>query len=499
MKPQFKITDANAADVATIVATLDNVPLALELAAARLRLLTPAALSERLDRALPILVGGARDRPERQRTLRATIDWSARLLSAAERDLLLQLAVFRSGFALDAVEWMCEGVAAADAADLLGALVESSLVQEQDRGFGPWFSMLATVREYARDELERRGDLQTQLQRHADFYSELAVRAEPELLGSGQAAWLARLRDEFEDIRGAVDHYLATGQRDAVAQLVWPLYWFWWITGRIPEVGDWVASLAEAGDEVSEQTRARATFYVAGLATWKKTDPSRIPDLENCLTYFVRQHDLFGEFLVRMDLAIFELFRGSSGVEAADHQLHRAQIIADEIQSPSLAAMVLLIRGQAYSARGDVPRARETFEASLDAAKSIGEVVLQYSALYQLGWVQMRLGNQGAAREFFIEELLMSSAVGHEEGIAYGLEGLFAVAATVGDVKQAGRLLGAAEDIRARKGLLGPGWFSYHQQILEQLEASPAADEFTIAREEGHRADIAEVVQEALT
>ncbi len=186
-------------------------------------------------------------------------------------------------------------------------------------------------------------------------------------------------------------------------------------------------------------------------------------------------------------------------MEAADDQLQRAQAIAEEMHSPSLMAMVLVMRGQTFSIRGDVAKAKETFEASLDAAKSSGEAVLQYSALYQLGWVQMRLGNHSTAHDYFVQELLMSSAIGHEEGIAYGLEGLFAVAAVAGDVRRAGRLLGAAEDTRARKGLLGPGWFSYHLQILAQIEASPAADEFTIGREQGRRADIAEVVEEALT
>lgn len=499
VKPEFRLTDANAADVAAIVATLDNVPLALELAAARLRLLTPAALSDRLDRALSVLVGGARDRPERQRTLRATIDWSARLLSDPERDLLFRLSVFRSGFTLDEAEWMCKGMDADNAVDLLGALVESSLVEEQDRIFGPWFSMLATVREYAWDDLERRGLLPTCVQQHAEFYSALAVRAEAHLLGAEQGTWLARLRDQFEDIRAAVDHYLATGQGDAAAQVVWSLYWFWWIAGRLPEAGEWFARIAEGGDQVSEQTHARAKFYVAGLATWKRTDPTSIPDLEEGLAYFVRQHDAFGEFLVRMDLAIFELLRGPAGVDAADRHLHRAQAIAEDLDSPSLTAMVLLFAGQAFSVRGEISSAKGAFEAGLAAAKSAGEAVLQYSALYQLGWVEMRLGNHGTAREYFVQELLMSSAVGHEEGIAYGLEGLFVVAAADGDVRRAGRLLGAAEDTRARKGLLGPGWFSYYQPALAQVEASPGAIEFNIAREHGRRADIADVVQEAVS
>ncbi|WP_167041088.1 DUF4062 domain-containing protein [Salinibacterium sp. ZJ454] len=499
VKPEFELTPDNEADVAAIASALDNVPLALELAAARLRVLTPAALAERLDHALPLLVGGARDRPERQRTLRATIDWSAQLLSEQESTFLCRLAVFRSGFALDAAEWMCEDLDPGNAVDLLAALVDSSLVQEQDRGSHPWFSMLATVREYARDELERRGELQRSLQRHAAFYSELAVRAEPHLIGTDQSAWMARLRDEFEDIRAAVDHYFRTEQGDAVTQLLWPLYWFWWTTGRLPEARDWVARLADVGYPVTEQTRFRVRFYLVGLATWKMPDPSRIPDLQDCLSYFVREHDLFGEFLAQITIAMLELMHGSSGLDAADEDLQRVQAIAEALHSPFLAAMALLIRGRSFLARGDVANATATFEASLDAAKASGEVLSQSAALYELGWVQMLLGEHGMARDYFVQQLLISSAVGHEEGIAYGLEGLFAVEVEAGAFERAGRFLGAADDTRERKGLLGPGIFSYHQRVLGQVEASPAAEEFTIAREQGRHADIAELLEEALT
>ena len=160
-----------------ICGALDNVPLALELAAARLRVLTPTVLMERLDHALPLLVGGARDLPERQRTLRATIEWSAQLLSDAERELLLRLGVFRAGFGLDAVEWMSDGLSGVDAVGALGALVDGSLVREQDRGPRAWFTMLATVREYGRDRLAEQGALAESQQRHADFYVGLATAA----------------------------------------------------------------------------------------------------------------------------------------------------------------------------------------------------------------------------------------------------------------------------------------------------------------------------------
>ena len=212
VKPDFELTVDNAVQVAAICEALDDVPLALELAAARLRVLTPAALVERLDHALPLLVGGARDLPERQRTLRATIDWSAQLLSEPQQELLLRLGVFRAGFGLDAAEWMSDGLGGVDAVEALGALVDGSLVREQDRGSRAWFTMLATVREYGRDRLAERGALAASQQRHADFYVGLAIAADAAPTWQAQVERVTRLLDEHDELRAAADQLVATQQ-----------------------------------------------------------------------------------------------------------------------------------------------------------------------------------------------------------------------------------------------------------------------------------------------
>lgn len=498
-KPEFDLTDGNAADVAAIIAALDNVPLALELAAARLRVLTPAALAARLDSALPLLVGGARDRPEHQRTLRATIDWSAQLLSDQGRDLLLRLSVFRNGFALDAAEWMCENPATETAMDLVTNLVESSLVQEQDRGSSSWFSMLATVREYAREELERRGNLRECRQRHAAFFSALAARAEPHLTSGDQSVWIERLAEELDDIRGAADHYLSTGQGDAAADLILPLYWFWWSTGRPREAADMALRLGDVEPAVSESTHYRARLYVAGLATLDKPDTSRIPELEQCIAFFERTGDRFSELLSRLSVASLELMQGSPGLRAAELQLKRAESLADELSNKFLASMALLIGGHVPLARGDVTGAIEKFEASLEAAKASGEALSQSAALYQLGWAQLFIGNPGAAKPYFVRQMLISRAVGHEQGLANGLDGMFAVAYTSGEVDRAGRLLGASDELRERRGLLGRAMAPYYEQLLATVTASPAAREFELAREKGRRGDIAQMIDELLS
>ena len=156
-------------------------------------MLTPAALADRLDHALSVLTTGDRDLPERQRTLRATIEWSAQLLHPEERELLLRLGVFRAGFGLDAAEWMVDGLDGVDVVDALAALVDGSLVREQDRGERAWFTMLATVREYGREQLEQRGDLGEMEERHARFYAALA-EASGRSVGTGQVEQMAAAR-----------------------------------------------------------------------------------------------------------------------------------------------------------------------------------------------------------------------------------------------------------------------------------------------------------------
>ncbi|MET0779944.1 MAG: hypothetical protein ABWZ16_00315, partial [Microbacterium sp.] len=177
----------------------------------------------------------------------------------------------------------------------------------------------------------------------------------------------------------------------------------------------------------------------------------------------------------------------------------RAQEIASELDSKFLTSMALLLRGRVAVARGDTPTARELFTQGLANAESGGDKVTQAAALGELGWVCVFEHDPVGARTQFVRAFNISTAVQHAEGIAYGLEGFFALAAMSGDIQRAGRLLGAAEDIRARRGITGPTVFSYHQHVLAQLEASPASEPFNAARQDGREAELATIVEEALS
>ncbi len=497
VKPDFELSESNEADVAEVVSALDCVPLAVELAGARVRVLPPAEMAKRVDHALPLLVGGGRDHPDRQQTMRATIQWSADMLSPPERELLLRLGVYRSSFALDAVEWTCNGLAEGSALDLLDGLLDSSLVREEEGATVPSFTMLATVREYAREELQHTGRLGPAEQRHADFYLELARRAEPELVTFGQAKWIGRLNDEFEDLRAAVEFFQRTEQGDAVAGIVWPLYWYWWVSGHM-EIRAWMATVHDADYEVSERTRHIAEFYRTVGGMWITPDPAVIPEILALLDYFVAEGDTFAEMFIRMSMALLHLQQTPPQTEKADANLARAQVIAEQRRSPFLVSMALLLRGQVAMARGDWAGAATLYEKSLQIVRDSGDIFSQSAALYGLAWVQLALGDLQAARRLLIQHLEISVAMGHEEGLALGLEGMFAVAATAGDIVPAGRFLGAAQDIRARRGITGPTVLSNHQRILAGVLESPAAAAFQVALKAGTEADRADVLAEAL-
>ena len=290
----FDLTDENAEAIAAICSRLDNMPLAIELAAARIRVLSPAEMVQRLDRALALLVGGNRDRPERQRTLRATIDWSAELLNEDERSLLLRLGVFRRGIGVDAVEWMNEDLSS-DALGSLTALVDGSLVIPQERASSAWFTMLATVRDYARDELRRRGSLEENEERHAQFCMEMARRVEPELIGPNQRLWMARLVDEYDEIRATAEYLLGRERWDEIAELLWALYAFWWVRSQLGEAGAWLQQVLQHAEDISDHSLAIAEFFVTSIAAWNEFDPNATAALEHSAEGFHRSGDGVGE------------------------------------------------------------------------------------------------------------------------------------------------------------------------------------------------------------
>jgi predicted ATPase len=264
---RFALTEANAGEVAEIVRRLDGLPLAIELAAARMRVLSPGALLERLRSSLDALGASAGDHPERQRTLRATLDWSYDLLTEPERALLARLAVFAGGWTIEAADAVCAGPDGADVLEPLASLLDKSLVIA-DRGEAgtepePRFRMLETVRTYAGERLEARGETGILRRRHLDWCRDLAERAQPHLCGPGQRDWVDRMTAERANVARAVTSALALHDHAAVVELAWDLVVFYFLGDAVDEPDSWLRRVRDAGPPLDEVTEARLRSLLA--------------------------------------------------------------------------------------------------------------------------------------------------------------------------------------------------------------------------------------------
>jgi predicted ATPase len=289
--PEFALSATTAPVVAAICARLDGLPLALEPAAARLKLLPPATLLERLERRLAVLTSGALDLPERQRTLRGTMAWSYNLLHAGEQALFRRLSVFTGGCTLAAVAAVCQVGSELEGEVLgwLGTLVDQSLlVRASAADEEPRFAMLETVREYALEQLEAAGEATALRDRHLAWCVALAEAAQAPLEGPQQGMWLARLEREHDNLRAALAWSGAPGrggtERAASGlQLASALWWFWWLRGHVSEGRGWLERMLGQETGVPAAPRARALNAAGVLAMTQDDHAQARALLEECL------------------------------------------------------------------------------------------------------------------------------------------------------------------------------------------------------------------------
>ncbi len=428
-KPDFELTDENADDVERICIALDGVPLALELAAAKARVLAPAELLERLEQRLLALGGGIRDLPERQRTIRSTIEWSTQLLTPSQQELLARLGLFAGGFTLDAAEWIGEGIPDADTLDDLAALVDGSLVRQQDRGDRAVFSMLSTVREYALDRLEGRPDARALRDRHAAYFVRLGDQAKVELEGATQVVWISRLAEEGDNLRATARHLLDTRQWSTAAHFTWALFVYWWIDGRLGEARGWMDEVLDSGDELDDLTRAIALYFTRAIAFWQHPDEWLVPSLGESAALFRREGDRSGEALALISLALALLASPRPDAVRAGEALGASLELFREAGDTWGEAFALVTIGRVALLTQDLQAALARFGESLEVAGQQQDKLGQAIALHHVGWAELLLGDVDAARDHFERCLALSDGLHHDEGVAYGLEGLTAVAA----------------------------------------------------------------------
>jgi predicted ATPase/class 3 adenylate cyclase len=456
-RPDFSVSDENAPAVAEICARLDGLPLAIELAAARIKLLPPGAMLERLGSRLKLLGGGARDLPERHQTLRGTIEWSHALLEEGERVLFARLAVFSGGRTLEAIEAVCntEGDLPLDALEGVSSLLDKSLLRQEVGPEGePRFVMLETIHEYARERLEASGEAEETRRLHAEYFLALAEEAEPELSGADELACLERLEAEHDNMRSALAWSLEN-EPEMAQRLAVALARFWEMRSYFSEGSRWLeAALRQSGraEAVTDAATRAKLLSEAGTFAWHRGDYDRAIVLHGQALEFYRQ---VGD---DSGVAFALICLGTQRLENSDYEqaapfYEEALAISRRIGDKSHIAMAIRSLAEVERQRGGYERAKTL---GLECLSLYQEMSDEYNVATTVGWLGLLVIWSGdehdLAERFLTEGLVLNRKIGNWAYGVYCLEGFAGLAVERGQGARAARLWGAAEALRESIG-----------------------------------------------
>jgi predicted ATPase/class 3 adenylate cyclase len=452
--PRFRVTEDNAPVVAELCRRLDGLPLAIELAASRTKVLPLEAILERLDRGLELLTGGPLDLPARQRTLRATIAWSHDLLDETERALFRRLSVFAGGWTLEAADDVGNpgGELGGDVLDVMGSLIDKSLAQRVGGVSGVVrFRMLETLREFGMDELQASGELDATRDRHASFFLRLAEAAEPHLRGMDQKRWLDELELEHDNVRGALRRAIDGDRADIALRLVGALWRFWHLGGHLAEGRRWAEeALALPTAAAPSPERRRALTALGGVAYWQEDVPAFRRAYEEALALARDLGDRNAEAEGIYNLAYALPYDGD--LDGCVRMVEQSKQMFEELGDSRGIADCLWILGITARLRGDLKGSRAMVEESIGRHRGLGDRFGATVGLYMLGRVAFEQGDLATARACFLEALDNDELVGNRTGMGVTLDNLAAQASRRGDHLRALRLAGASESLKEAAG-----------------------------------------------
>jgi predicted ATPase len=489
-RADFTLSAENAAAVAQLCIKLEGLPLAIELAAARCRTLPPATLLARLRTRLDVPAAARTDGPARQRTLRATLDWSYDVLEPAEQRLLSRLAVFAGGCTLEAVDAVCE--AGDDQVDLLAGLVDKSFLRSAGET-EPRFSLLETVREYAGERLIAEGADGDVRRRHAEYFLSFAERAEGMLGGPRQALWLAALEVEHDNFRAALA-WSVGGQPETHVRLAAALARFWHVRGHVTEGCRWLEGAIDVAADLPAWIRAKLLHRTAALALRRGADERTRQLLEESLALHRRIGNADGVAATLQLLGQDACFHGDP--ERGGSLFREAvDILRTRDDQRMLSIALGNLGGVELQCRNFESAARWSAEAT-ELARAVGDRSALALCLGNLG-VALACEARGAeAAEALAEGLGVAHELGFEEQIAYALVGFAALAVLEGGHLHAAELLGAVDRACSDTGAaLGPFERSLHDETAEQAQAALGADAFEAARSRGLAVTPAQAVE----
>ena len=489
VRPNFQITAVNSSAIGEICSRLDRLPLAIELAAARTKVLSPAAILDRLESRLQLLTGGALDLPERQQTLRNTIDWSHGLLGEEEQKLFRRFSIFIGGSTLEGAEAVCNtgrdlGM---DLFDGLSSLVDKNLVQRMDRPDAESrFTMLETIREYALEHLATSGEERSVRRAHAAYCLVLAEEGNPELSETDRGLWLARCDLEIDNFRSALDYLFGNRELEWGLRLSMALFRFWDMREHLIEGRARLEQVLELAGSGHSGQRAKITIFLGALASAQGDFPAAEQFLEKSLSLYEGLGDHWGiaaslnalgvsvrdrgdyasaQSYYERSLACWRLLpdrlatarclhnlanvvRVRGDYAHAERALREATEIFEEVGDQSGAAWSMNQRGDIAREQGQADMARDLYHRALSSFRQVGDPWGSARSLSDLGYIHCEQGDYESAHAAHREALEMFAQLSSKRGMARALEGFACLAAARGEAKRALSLAAAAKHLR---------------------------------------------------
>jgi non-specific serine/threonine protein kinase len=532
-KPDFRLTNQNRDALTQICERLDNIPLAIELAASRLRAFSVEQIAAKLDDRFHLLTGGSRTALPRHQTLRALIDWSYGLLSSDEQQLLRQLSVFAGGWTLEMAEAMR---GSPDAVDVLAQLVNKSLVVVDETGSEPRYGMLEMIRQYGQDKLIEAGEREQAHQKHLEIMIALAEEVNGHSQGPLERVWFDRLEREMDNVRAAFNWVAQNRDLATAGRLIDAIEPFWFRRGYQAEGIEWIEATLLAEQSNNTALRAKGLRRISSLAfamgdnlrseaaareAWplahQLEDERLIFEVEVGIGYLTADYEEAVRLLTRCIERSNHTDRVGNKGGAIYGLAHRAYLHADfdlatslfnealalarKIGDDAFASAIKHGLGKAARNRGDTSQARKAFEEAIAEARKAGWSTVVANALIDLAALDVHDGNFSGASHKLEECFPEYYRVGNVERIGYCLSVASGIAQAQGELSRAARLLGKTAAIRrdySRHGVLGPELYAEYERRLPVVRAAMALDEFERAFAEGQAMSLQQAMDAAM-
>jgi predicted ATPase/DNA-binding CsgD family transcriptional regulator len=506
--PTFAVTADNAGTVAEICRRLDGLPLAIELAAARVKLFTPATLLARLDRRLPLLIGGPRDAPPRLRTMRDAIAWSYDLLPPDARTLFRRLAVFAGGFSLEAAEV----IGASEAVDVdvtheLAVLLDASIVRRDDaaggeRAIAARYAMLETIREFGLEMLEANHEAALVRAAHAAYYLDLAEKTEWELARGQADHWLDRLTAEQDNLRAALEWFEHASEPEAFLRMAHSL-WVWWLfRGPYAEGRSWLERALARGSKAPASLRRKALFALGHLAV-NQGDVQRSEDCFTESLTIARSHDDTegsARSWLGLGFAAMHRLRFTQATQHFEEALAEARRLDDRALAGVCGGLALAYLGACAYAMDALPLAASRFEEALLPQRLVGDRWGIGFSVVGSAYAARDQGDGEQALALFADGLSRFAALGDRRMVALALEGVAGLAGRWHEAERAARLFGAAAAVQEASGLpVEPAFRDAHHRDVAAVRAALGEDAFTAAWKAGTMLPLDEAIADAST